>query len=171
MEKWKSIKNYEGYYEISSLGNVRSIERLVLYANGNIHKHKARVRKASLSEYRMIALSKDGHTKMYKISRIVAMHFLKRIDGKNIVNHKDGNKYNDNCNNLEWCTISENNIHAFENGLSAKKNKVSGVFYEDRRNLWAAYLYRNNKNIFVGRYKTEKEAIEMRRKKLEEHIK
>ena len=159
MEKWKKIKGYEGYYMISNYGNIKSESRQVRYSNGRIVNYKSKIRKPSVSEYRLIALSKNGNTKMFKISRLVASHFLKAKKDKNVVNHIDGNKHNDFHKNLEWCTTSDNNIHAFESGLSNKKNKVSGVFYEKRRGKWAAYLYRNNKNVFVGRFSDYSEAV------------
>jgi len=161
-ELWKDINGYEGYYQISTLGNVRSLDRIVTYKNGRTAKYKGSMRSPSVSEYRLIALSKDGSVSVKKISRLVAEHFLFKIDGKDIVNHIDGNKKNDCVANLEWCTLSENSIHAFENNLSSKKNKVAGVFYEKRRGKWASYLYRNSKNIFIGRYETQLQAIEAR---------
>jgi hypothetical protein len=117
----------------------------------------------------MIALSRGGKVKMFKISRVVAIHFVPKIDGKNIVNHKDGNKYNDKSNNLEWCTYSENSLHAISKKLKVNKNKVSGVFFEERRNKWSSYLYRNNKNMFLGRFESEKEAIEAKKSALITH--
>jgi len=163
-ELWKDIKGYEGYYQISSLGNVRSLDRVVTYNNGRTAKYKGSMRSPSVSDYRLIALSKDGKVSVKKISRLVAEHFLFKIEGKDIVNHIDGNKKNDCVVNLEWCTLSENSIHAFENNLSSRKNKVSGVFYEQRRDKWAAYLYRNCKNIFIGRFNTQSEAVKAREK-------
>ncbi len=159
MEIWKDIKGYEGFYQISNYGQVKSMNRSVKYSNGKIVKYKSKLRNASCSEYRLISLSKNGNVKVFKISRLVAMHFLPKIKYKNIVNHKDGNKYNDHVSNLEWCNNSENVLHAVKNNLTKTKNKVSGVFFEERRNKWAAYLYRNNKNIFIGRYENYEDAV------------
>jgi len=161
-EKWIDIINYENLYQVSSFGNIRSKDRIVKYKNNKQCLHKARLRKPSLSEYRMIALSRDNIVRVYKISRLVASHFIEKKPNKNIVNHKDGNKYNDNIVNLEWVSYSENAIHAFNNSLNKKKNTVAGIFFEKRRQKWSAYIYRNNKNIFVGRFNSEKEAIEKR---------
>ena len=169
MEKWKDIKGYEGYYKISNYGNVKSIDRIVTYSSGKKVFYKSKKRKASISEYRMIVLCKNRRCKGFKISRLVAEHFLNKKNGKNIVNHIDGNKHNDNVNNLEWCTYSENTLHAFNNNLNKKKNEVSGVFFEKRRNKWASYIYRNNKNIFVGRFNTEEEAIKERENELKKY--
>jgi hypothetical protein len=88
-ELWKDIKGYEGYYQISSLGRVRSLDRTVTYKNGKTAKYKGSMRSPSVSEYRLIALSKNGRVSVKKISRLVAGHFLFKVDGKNIVNHID----------------------------------------------------------------------------------
>lgn len=162
MEVWKDIKDYKGYYMISSYGNVRSCDRTVIYSNGNAVNYKGKDRKPSVSDYRLIALSKDGTVKMVKISRLVANHFIPKIEGKNIVNHIDGNKHNDKASNLEWCTISENNLHAFKNNLSKKVNKVSGVWLRKDRKKWESYIYRDNKNIRVGSFESEEEAVKER---------
>ncbi len=169
MEKWKQIKGYEGLYEISNHGRVRSMDRVVTYSNGNKVNYKGKIRKASCSEYRLIALSKKGKVKMFKISRLVANHFIPKKVGKNIVNHMDGNKYNDHFLNLEWCTYSENTLHAFDTGLNKSKNKVPGVFFQTSRKKWASYLYRDGKNIFIGRFKTKEEAVKKRQKYLDEN--
>tara|TARA_R110000772_G_scaffold29709_1_gene74117 strand:- start:749 stop:1297 length:549 start_codon:yes stop_codon:yes gene_type:complete len=169
IEIWVDVKDYENYYQVSNYGNIRSKERIVKYSNGVFTRYKGKKRKPSVSEYRMIALSKLGKIKLKKISRLVAIHFIPNIHNKKVVNHIDGNKLNDNINNLEWCTHSENNIHAFDIGLSKSKNKLRGVYYEERRKKWAAYLYRENKNLFIGRFKTELEAINKRNEYLNKY--
>lgn len=62
--------------------------------------------------------------KCYKIHRLVAENFLPKIDGKPVVNHIDGDKLNNNVNNLEWCTQSENVQHAWNNGLNSRTREV-----------------------------------------------
>ena len=162
METYKDITGYEGAYQVSNLGNVRSKDREVTYKNGRVAKYKGKVRRFSKSEYRIVLLSKVGKVKGFKICRLVATHFIENKRTMPVVNHIDGNKYNDKSDNLEWCTYSENSIHSFDKGMSTKKNKVSGVFFEDRRGLWASYLYRGGKNIFCGRFETELEAVKAR---------
>lgn len=159
MEIWKDIKNYEGYYQVSNHGRIRSVDRKILYKSGNWANHKGRVKKISTkTEYRVALLSKNNKQRLFKISRLVAQAFVDNPYSYNVVNHKDGNKHNDCVDNLEWTTNSDNVIHAFESGLNSKKNRIAGVFYEKRRKKWASYLYRDNKNIFIGRYKTFKQA-------------
>jgi hypothetical protein len=68
--------------------------------------------------------------------------------------------------NLEWVNHSENCLHAFEHGLSKRKNKIPGVFYCKQRKKWASYIYRKGQNIFVGRFCNEEDAIRERELKL-----
>lgn len=103
-EIWKDIKGYEGLYEISNLGNVKSskILKKELCKNG----------------YFRIKLFKNGKGKRFLIHRLVAIAFIPNQDDKPQVNHRDGNKQNNNVNNLEWVTSKENNIHAHRAGLN-----------------------------------------------------
>lgn len=164
MEEWKQILGYEGYYEISNFGNVRSMKRCVTYQNGVTVRYKSKERKPSISDYRIIALSKDGLIKLCKISRLVAIHFIETDNKRTIVNHKDYNKHNDHYSNLEWVNNSENIIHS---NIRNKKSQT-GIFYDSNRKKWAAYIYRNSKNIFVGRFNTESEAIEKQKQRFNE---
>jgi hypothetical protein len=103
---WKKIKEYPDY-SVSNTGLIKS------------HKFgKERILKSSLArgyEQNIIRANKKSIT--VKIHRLVANHFLEIITGKNFVNHKDGNKKNNNVKNLEWCTPKENGSHASKNGL------------------------------------------------------
>lgn len=163
-EIWKDIIGYENIYQVSNLGNIKSLDRIVKYSNGKIYKYKGKLRNPSISEYRLIALSKNNKVSMVKISRLVAIHFIKKDNKRNIVNHKDHNKLNDCVDNLEWVNHSENSLHS-----SNRHNKLRGIFYDKKRERWASYIYRNNKNIFVGRFHTKEEAIEKQKEKLKEY--
>lgn len=106
-EIWKDIPNYEHLYKISNLGNVINC----------ISKNEL---KGSLSKngYIYISLYKNKKRKTYKLHRLVAITFLENPNNKSQVNHIDGNKQNNKVSNLEWCTQSENQIHAFKNRLN-----------------------------------------------------
>ena len=102
----------------------------------------------------------------------VGSYGLDRIlpnEKRKIVNHIDGNKHNDFYKNLEWCSYSENALHAFKNNLNHSINSIPGIFFEERRQKWVAYLYRDNKNIFVGRYESQEEAVKNYKMKLNEY--
>lgn len=173
-EEWKTINGYEGLYEVSNMGRVRSLDRKVIYKNGKEHLHKGRIKSQPndcKTEYRVAVLSRENKLRAFKISRLVATNFIENKDKLPCVNHIDGNKKNDNILNLEWCTQSRNNIHAFDTGLSKYKNKTRGLFWDKERGRWIAYLYRNNKNIFIGRFDSHEIALTQLKKSREEYDK
>lgn len=125
-EIWKPIKGYEEYYEISNFGIVRRI-RYDNIANKKEYKIpnyiKSRLDKDGYVRY---TLSLKGKTKMAFAHRLVAEAFIPNPNNLPQVNHIDGNKQNNHVDNLEWCTIRENNIHALKTGLrDMKNNKLS----------------------------------------------
>lgn len=110
-EIWRDIAGYEGLYQISNLGRVKSLER-----NEKFCKRPETILKAFLcgSGYREIILrNKDGR-KPKLIHRLVAEAFIPNEEGKREVNHKDGDKLNNAASNLEWVTSSENIKHSYE---------------------------------------------------------
>lgn len=118
-EKWRPVGGYVGYYEVSNIGRVRSVDRLITYKDGRVGKFIGKVLKSGANKkgYPIVYLSKNSKKFTVTIHRLVAMAFIKKIDGKNQVNHIDGIKDNNNVTNLEWCNNSENQLHAFRNGL------------------------------------------------------
>jgi hypothetical protein len=104
-EIWKDIKGYEGLYQVSNLGRVKSLER---YKTNWSKKQcvKERVLKPILANtgYYMVVLSKNGITKSVLVHRLVAETFLSNPNNLEQVNHKDENKLNNNIDNLEFCT-------------------------------------------------------------------
>jgi len=120
IEEWKPIEGYNGYYEVSNTGFIRSVDRIQVMKNGHTRKKTSVMRKTGLNYvggYKHTSLSRDGvHINVY-IHRIVAQHFVSNPDNKPEVNHKDGNKLNNHYTNLEWVTPRENQIHAHLNGL------------------------------------------------------
>lgn len=131
MIEWRPIKGFEGLYEVSNIGNVRSlnyrrtgeIKILRLYKNNN--------------GYLKAVLCKDGKQCTKKVHRLVANAFIPNLENKPQVNHIDGNKQNNAVSNLEWCTILENIQHSWKTGLRNEetKNKISEALkgrYEGR---------------------------------------
>lgn len=118
MNEWKPVKGYEGYYEVSFDGKVRSVERVTPFGRGYVMKPRT-VLTPSVDKdgYYKVGLSKDGKKRRYFVHRLVAEAFLPNPENLPIVNHKDGNKQNNRADNLEWCTRSHNDKHAFSIGL------------------------------------------------------
>ena len=110
MEIWKPISGYEGFYEVSNLGRIRSLERIVECSDGRKRKIKDRTLKGSSYSggYSGVTLHKDGCAKFVNIHRIVAEAFVPNPLEKEEVNHKDENPSNNHASNLEWVTHKEN---------------------------------------------------------------
>ena len=148
-EVWKPIVNYEGYYEISSYGRVKSVERVIEHpslVNGAKHKTiPERIRKPNIIKgYHCIALIKDKVKKVFRIHRLVIEHFGEAQPSEEYqVNHIDGYKSNNHIDNLEWVTPKENTCHAIKNGLrhnpdEETKKKMS----EASKRNWQKLEYR-----------------------------
>ena len=124
MEIWKDIKGYEGLYQVSNLGNIKSMERFCVHKYGEMLR-KERLLKKQIDKdgYETIFLRKNNKPKNMKVHRLVAEAFIEKHKGKNIVNHKDSVRNNNYYKNLEWCTHKENIIHSHSKGLSSNKGE------------------------------------------------
>lgn len=121
MEQWKDIPRFEGLYQASNLGNIRTCKNKITHTNyrGNrVWKQRILKGRGNCKSGYRVSLWKDGKSKDYLISRLIATTFLEDlILTKITVNHKDGNRFNNELSNLEWLTLKENIQHGFENGL------------------------------------------------------
>ncbi len=113
-EIWKDIKGYEGLYQISNLGRIKSLPKINGY---KFQKELIRKNELGTNGYLIIVLNKNSKHHSYSIHRLVAQAFIPNPKDKPQVNHKDGNKLNNNVENLEWTTRSENQKHAYKLGL------------------------------------------------------
>ena len=118
-EIWKDVVGYEGLYQVSNLGRVKS----VITWNGYEYLKKEKIMKPFENKrgYKSIGFTKDGKTITYRLHRIVAQAFIPNPENKPIINHKNGVKSDNRVENLEWCTYSENTIHAIKTGLMVPK--------------------------------------------------
>jgi len=115
-ETWKPLVGYESIYLVSNFGNIYSY-----YSNKVIKPQKN-------NHYYYITACNGSSRKNIVIHRAVAMTFIPNPLNLPQVNHKDGNKLNNNLNNLEWCTPSQNSIHAYKNNLRQAKMGVESNF-------------------------------------------
>lgn len=110
IEKFKPVQGYAGIYEISNLGRVKSLSRVIERNDGNTRVTEDRIILPFLTKcgYHQIVLCKDGVRKKHLIHRLVANAFIENPDKLPIINHKDENKLNNRVDNLEWCSAYYN---------------------------------------------------------------
>lgn len=141
-EQWKPIIGYEGFYEISNYGKVRSLTRQNGHG-GRIIREAPKILKLSKTTtgYWKIELKLNGKRNSYKVHRLVLFAFVgDPPPGKEITNHKDGNRLNNYVDNLEWCSQRENVLHAVKTGLRK-------TFYLDKEQLQELYLQKGAKKV------------------------
>lgn len=124
-EIWKDIPGYEGYYQASNLGRIKSL----LFQNNMYNKKFPREKilkpKVSKNKCSRVDLWKDGKHKTWLTYRLVAITFLENNLNTNLtINHKDGNRLNNNINNLEWVSLKDNIRHGFRTGLYTCSKKI-----------------------------------------------
>ena len=157
-EIWKPIKGYEGFYEVSNFGRVKSLERKVKanFHFGNTRTYKERILKSgNVKGYQQVTL-RNGISKHEFIHRLVAEAFVPNPKGYKTINHIDGNKKNNCADNLEWCTQKENVRHAWKTGLVDKEKKIEhmrrlGINKIGLIKRWGL----NNKEIIGGKYEED----------------
>lgn len=150
MEIWKDITGYEGLYQVSNFGNVRSVVNNIIL-------------KGSLCgdsiKYNNVGLCKDGVQKRYRNHRLVAEHFVDNPMNRDQVNHIDGNPLNNHVSNLEWVSNRENQSHRFLNS-GKKTSKYVGVYSSGKK--WRSDIKIKGKKIALGSFDTEDEAYAAR---------
>lgn len=117
-EIWKDIEGFEGLYQVSNMGRVRSLDRKD--AQGRRLKGRVLADRHNNRGYHLVCLCRDGDIKYRLIHRLVASTFLDNHDNLPQVNHKDENKENNAVSNLEWCTALYNDMYGTRNTRVAK---------------------------------------------------
>lgn len=126
-ELWKPIEGYEGLYEISTWGRVRSLARTVVTCGGRTWKKKDKILKPVNNGhgYLVITLSKDMTLKTVLIHRLVALAFIPNPCGYPMINHRDEDKKNNRVENLEWCDAAYNVNYGTANARRSYTEKMS----------------------------------------------
>ena len=140
-EIWKDVVGYEGLYQVSTLGNTKSLKKQKWNRFVYITQPEKRLKQRNIKGYYVVRLTKNGKYKNIGVHRLVAQAFIPNPDNLPQVNHKDGNKQNNCVENLEWCTSSYNVKHAFDTGLKTQKKGIENVCSK------SVYQYDKNMNL------------------------
>tara|TARA_R110000772_G_scaffold104802_3_gene206307 strand:+ start:320 stop:829 length:510 start_codon:yes stop_codon:yes gene_type:complete len=141
---WIVIDGFTSY-EINSNGDIRSIKTNRILTGGK-----------DRNGYHCVNLRSNNKTYFRPRHRLVALNFIDKINGKEFVNHKDGNKSNNSISNLEWCNSQENNSHM--KLMNGTYSKLVGVSYCKTRKKYSSSLKVNGKQKFLGRFDNEIDA-------------
>ena len=168
MEKWKAVLGFEGKYEVSNHGRLKSLVGTGGQPRILILKNKPRK-----DGYVSCELWSKGKVKKTGLHRLVAECFIPNPDNKPVVNHKDSNRSNNHENNLEWCTQAENIQHGYSFGnikptrhrLGKKtgNTEYSQIYFEKSRNRWVAcveLLNQGGKKAGVKTFSVKKHGFE-----------
>ena len=157
-EKFKDIPDYDGDYQVSNFGNVKSLkygkERILKFGHRGVRSHL------------IVLLCKDGKVKTYGVHVLVAMAFLgHKPDGMNsVVDHKDNNPLNNHVDNLQ---ILEQDGNSSANRQNSSHHKTDcGVCWDKSRNKWRARIWIGDKDIHLGRFIDKQDGLNMYKKAL-----
>ena len=166
-EIWKDIPKYEGLYQASNLGRVKSLSRLRFNNGGKFTSKEKILKPAKCKNYLLVVLYKNKIAKSIQVHQLVAMAFLNHAPcgHKRVINHIDNNQTNNKVCNLEIVSQRENS-YTHHVGTS----KYTGVSWDSARNKWASKIMINAKTKFLGRFNTEIEASIAYQNKLKEII-
>ena len=153
---WKDIPNYDGLYQVSNTGLVKSMNKYIKSKMGSLalRKEKNLSPKTDKDGYLSVTLTKNGNRKCYRIHRLVLLAFLG--ESKLQVDHINGIKDDNNLINLRYCTLRENNTYFREKKKSS--SKYVGVSWGKKENKWRAQAQVNKVQYHLGFYDCEKQA-------------
>lgn len=176
-EIWKDIPNYEGLYKVSNFGRVKSIDRINVYNNGvsRFEKGKILTPKQDLNGYLKIGIFKNNKRIFYTVSRLVYASFIGGIElkytnnSKIVIDHIDGNRQNNNIENLQKVTSRQNTTVCHQKDRYKFFSKLPGVdLSKASKKKFRSRIYINGVTYYLGCFKTEIEAHEAYQRKLKE---
>lgn len=159
-EIWKDVAGYENIYQISNFGRVKSIDRLANHVNGMRFVSGRILKPNTCQSYLNVSLSKNGKMKRFTIHRLVAVAFISNPNNLPQINHIDGDKLNNNFANLEWCSASDNQKHAYK--IKLKKSANLGKFGKEHhlsRAISQYDIYGNLVNKFFSTREANRETL------------
>lgn len=155
MEVWKDIQGYEGYYQVSNEGRVRSLERTLIRKNGSHYTVKGKIMGAfdNGTNHLVLMLWKNGEYEHYLVHVLVATAFIPNPNGYTVVHHIDHNPFNNRVENLEWIAKEEHDV--LHGNIDAPKrvdriDKITGEVMNQFQSAIEASRELNIKNGFVG---------------------
>lgn len=157
VEIWKQIVGYEGLYEVSNLGNVKSLPRKWITGKGGMQSHNGKILKSSSkTKYALVYLCKDSKAKTVKVHQLVAMAFLNHVPCgmKLVIDHIDDNRLNNKSDNLQIVTARFNSYKTQGKGTS----KFKGVCWNKGANKWTAQIRVKGSIRYLGLFINEKDA-------------
>lgn len=151
-EIWKDIKGYEGLYQVSNLGNIKSVNRIVRFKNGYrcLPEKILKISSFCNSKYMQVNLSKNSKIKTYSLHRLVAETFIPNPNNLPCVNHKDENPQNNCVDNLEWCTHKYNSNYGTLKKRQSEKmkhNYTNENFKQKFEIIWAKNQVNRRKKV------------------------
>lgn len=154
MEVFKEIKGYEGLYEVSNRGNVKSLKR-----KNRLNEILLKIH-LSTTGYPQVLLTKQGKSKTYQVHQLMAIAFLNHIPNGNrtVVDHIDNVKANNKLENLQ--ITSHRNNSSKDTFRKNKTSKYIGVHWDEKRKKWRSSKRINGKKTYLGMFKTEIDAYE-----------
>lgn len=161
-EIWKDLEGYEGYYQASSWGNIRSVDRVVISTDGKRRSLKGKILKPQINKgYYLINLNKNGKKKKALVSRLVAKTFVDNPMQKEEVNHIDEDKLNNSVDNLEWVTSKENANWGTRNKRISQYVKENPVTFSNGQLGKSIYKLDSVTEEVICKYDSVKEALEI----------
>ena len=160
-EIWKDIPNYEGYYQASNLGRIKSLDRTVTYSDGRRRFYKGRIRDGSVQNgYKQTTLRGDGIGRNFMFSQIIAVTFLGHEPKGHtlVVDHINGDKLDNRVGNLRIVTHRENSSTCFRSNEESLSSGHVGVSWIERDSVWRSQISLNGVSVRLGCYDTEIEA-------------
>jgi hypothetical protein len=169
MEIWKSIPNYEGLYEVSSLGNIKGLMKNVFDKNGNLHyvkKEKVFSKRKSKDGYYVTDLTNCSIKKTFKVHQLVAMAFLNHKPNgmKLVIDHRNNDPLDNRVENLQIVSVRKNS----SKDKKDKSSQYTGVSWDKSNNKWKSQIYINGKSKHLGSFNCELSASLAYQNKLKE---